>query len=484
MYQLAPNKIPTNSISNNSNYSNNNTTNKPEEKPEYARINIWIDLENFEIEILKPQYDCFARILNHISNYQHFQYSYYETRKYRNFRPEKNAGKLQLFKYAIEMVIKRIKNNRGAFFCFDLPKNKVKSYEENFMKLFPIYFNDPLLLKANELNLFKNIIESIDIEILYNWTTIAVREIYKKNKIEEKSNKSKGIFSKFFGVKKTDIDSSFNLTKEEEEKIEEILFNSLDEVQNNLKAENKEIKFALNFHLQSGHFKFSNFLNTGNVRHIEGFTFMFSGLDFIWQKCETYSELNSSLEEFVIKMDTIINDRETIIPISFRENKDILNFDQLKKNKNKNNNNKNHQGQLQLQFQGQGQDRDKDKVKENNKEKDKETNLINLNNNNNLNEKVLSIINCEKINLEKEKDLDKVKLKENNNNNNENINTNSNIIINADADYSASDADNNINKEEDFIWKLKIKFFSLGNNVNSEFDFKIVKKNKRKIKEK
>lgn len=310
MYQLAPNKAITN-------------------YDEEARINFSIDLDQFHIEIFKPQFDCLIKILNHISKYNRFQYSYYETRKYRYFRPVSNCTKLKLFKYAIEMVIKRIKHNRGVFYVFDLPKNEVKSYEENFTRLFHIYYNNHQDLKDENLLLFKKIIETIDMEKLYSWTLNIVKEIYKKNKIEENKKQNNGLFSKLFGIKKTDIES-YNLTKEEEEKIEEILKYSLDEVQANLKEEDKELKFKINFKLKSGYFKFSKNFITYNAKHSEGFQFKFANVDIGIAKSEIYTELDASLKDFLIEMVTTINENINILPISFRSNNDILKLDQLR----------------------------------------------------------------------------------------------------------------------------------------------------------
>ena len=53
--------------------------------------------------------------------------------------------------------------------------------------------------------------------------TALERRESKKNKIEENKKQSTGMFSKLFGIKKTEIDS-YNFTREEEEKIRNILF--------------------------------------------------------------------------------------------------------------------------------------------------------------------------------------------------------------------------------------------------------------------
>jgi len=294
-----------------------------------ARMNFFINLDNFKIEIFKPQYDCLIKILNHISKYQRFQYSFYETRKYLFFRPEKGASKLKMFKYAIEMVIKRIQCNRGQFFVFELPRKDMKIFEENFMRLFNNYYSNPEDFKEENLLMFKKIIEVVDIDRLIVWTTNIVKDIYKKNKIEENKKQGNGLISKLFGVKKSDIET-FNFTREEEEKIEEILKNSLEEMQTSLKTEDKELKFLINFSLESGFFKFSKTLINNNINQNEGFLFKFRNLDLRMSKCEIYTEVEASLKEFFIEMVTTINDQNIILPISFRKNEDILKSDQIK----------------------------------------------------------------------------------------------------------------------------------------------------------
>jgi len=95
-------------------------------KGEESRIHLWINLHKFDIEINKLQYDCFFRIVNIISEYRRFQFNYYETRKFHYFKPhignlleskifksKDNANARKMWKYAINITVKKIKYLRG-----------------------------------------------------------------------------------------------------------------------------------------------------------------------------------------------------------------------------------------------------------------------------------------------------------------------------------------------------------------------------------
>ncbi len=399
---------------------------------EEARINFWICLENFKIEFFKPQFDCLIKLLNHISKYQRFQYSYYETRKYRYFRPEKAASKLQMFKYGIEMVIKRIQHNRGQFYVFDLPKKDLEAYEETFVRLFNIYYTNTDNLINEDLLHFKKIIETVDIEKLYSWTTNIVKEIYKKNKIEENKNKGNGLFSKLFGVKKTDIES-YNLTKEEEEKIEEILKSSLEEMQINLKTEEKELKFLINFSLESGYFKFSKTLENNNIKQSEGFVFKFGNLDLKLSKCESYVEFEASLKEFFVEMLTVINDQKIFLPISFRSNDDILKFDQIKRKKT-------------------------------NQTSYAKSEVSNLENSV---AALAAVVPIEAV-------LDKKEINNKINNRNLSINLRTSTIKQSSGDDIVVLSNKDLIEYDRPIWKTKFKFYSPGNKLNSDIYLEFV----------
>jgi len=102
-------------------------------------IDISIILENFHIDIVKKQFDTVILILNHITQYQHFQAAYYETRKFKFYRPKEelvknlnleiDADKVELkedkenrrktirewWVYSIKSVIKKMRYSRGRY---------------------------------------------------------------------------------------------------------------------------------------------------------------------------------------------------------------------------------------------------------------------------------------------------------------------------------------------------------------------------------
>ena len=95
------------------------------------RVTLWINLEKFNINIQKTQFNCLIRILNLTSSYQRFQFNYYETRRYAFFKPRytindkenqydifkskqiKNPNCVMWWKFIIRTVIKRQKFIRG-----------------------------------------------------------------------------------------------------------------------------------------------------------------------------------------------------------------------------------------------------------------------------------------------------------------------------------------------------------------------------------
>ena len=94
-------------------------------------VTLWINLEKFNIDFQKTQFDCLIRILNISSYYQRFQFNYYETRRYNFIKPKfrihdkenrydifksktiKNHNCVMWWKFAIRTVIKRQKFIRG-----------------------------------------------------------------------------------------------------------------------------------------------------------------------------------------------------------------------------------------------------------------------------------------------------------------------------------------------------------------------------------
>ncbi len=103
--------------------------NEEKEIPEdESRTHLWINLEQFHINILKSQYDCIFKIMNHVSEYRRFQFNYYETRKFHYFRPEiggllmiskdkdkENPNARKMWRYGIRIALKKIKYLRGEY---------------------------------------------------------------------------------------------------------------------------------------------------------------------------------------------------------------------------------------------------------------------------------------------------------------------------------------------------------------------------------
>jgi hypothetical protein len=326
-----------------SSITSSNSDNSIEPTPcpnDLARINLWINLEKFDIDIQKNQFDCIIRILNHISNYQRFQFNYYETRKFRAYRPKfkildsqrpnqlscseiKNENALLWFKYAIKMVIKKFKFSKGIYDIWDLPMILMQKYQEDFEKLFYNYYKNPKDgLKQEELNHFKHIVEVVEIQNLFLWAKPVIQEIYKENKKEENKKAKTGFFKKMVGggkLKDEDL-----LSREEEEKIEEFLENSVKEATNQVINADIETKIKIDFILNEGSFKFSKYFSKSNTSSTEGFAFKYKDLKFSMRKGEYFMEIDSELKDFHVEMFTLINKNMTYIPITFKNFKDEI----------------------------------------------------------------------------------------------------------------------------------------------------------------
>ena len=98
-----------------------------------------INLEMFELIINKSQFDCIFSIINNVYAYRRYQYNYFETRKFQFFKPigleilpkkkekdkdkdkskgvvgggQTNKNAITMWRYAINMTIKKIKSLRG-----------------------------------------------------------------------------------------------------------------------------------------------------------------------------------------------------------------------------------------------------------------------------------------------------------------------------------------------------------------------------------
>ena len=164
-----------------------------------AQINLQIILDKFNIEIQKEQFDSIIKILNEISNYQQFQYSYYQTTKYRFFRPSEKIGSssnatIQWWQYAIRMVVKQIKYMKGNLNIFQIPEKTLKNYENIFKDVFPRYFlslekekeKEKEKISGEDMIKLQKVVETVEMKDLYLWLKPCLQVIYEEQKHKKK----------------------------------------------------------------------------------------------------------------------------------------------------------------------------------------------------------------------------------------------------------------------------------------------------------
>jgi len=299
-----------------------------------ARTNLSIDLTNFNIRFKKLQFNAIIKILNKINKYHNLQNQFYETRRYKYFRPEFSC-KTAHFRYAIQMVIKRIRYNRGQFKSFDIPEAKMKIFEEKFLKFFPVYLNSFSLdeLSSQKIEILKRIVEVVDIDILYKWTVKAIRVFFISNKKEQSRKEKVGAVWRFLGYN-TPEDQL--LTKDEEDKIKEILdnshfyaFNSNQEessIVSRLKQQNKnDLKIKVVFSLKDGSFEFLKNVGNDYIENYDCFSLSYKNLSFVIKNSEKFSEYECMLKEIYLQMFTLENGKKLkIIRLSFLSSNEIL----------------------------------------------------------------------------------------------------------------------------------------------------------------
>ena len=318
----------------------NNNENLPQGT---ARINLFIDLDDFNFHIQKMQFDCLIRIINDVSDYQKIQYDFNNTIKYKIFRPkyklsmitekkEEEENKITIFssldsnkkqiaylwwQYSIRMVIKQLKFSKGNLTIFSPSQSLLQSNQNQFSSLFKKYYKDQEKgLNEEELNDFKYILEVTELKDLFIWSKPVLQEVFKDQKKEEKKGAQNGYFYSFFG---RSINENDLITKEEEEKIEEILSTAVKEATSLIINNETETKLQVFFTLNEGSFKFSKFINASNANITEGFGLRYRKLTFCFKKGEYFFELDSELKEFQVEMFTIINKNIISIPITFKQ---------------------------------------------------------------------------------------------------------------------------------------------------------------------
>lgn len=303
-------------------------------KHDEARTNLSITLSNFNLRLKKVQFNAIFTILNKINKYHKFQNQFYETIKYKLFRPQNFASKIDYFRYAIKMVIKRNHYNKGFFNAFDIPNEQMIIFKERFMKLFPLYLNKLSLEEISDENIkkLKRIVEVIDIETLYKWSIQSIKIFYIQMKKEQNRKLKIGAVWRFLGY---DLSEDQLLTNDEVDKIKEVLDNTLfhafdpnqeeSSIVSRLKIQDKnEVKLKIIFKLLDGSFEFLN--NIGQeLEYYDCFSLSYKNLSFLIKNSEKFTEYECMLKEIYLQMFSLMNSKKTkIIRLSYLNNKEIL----------------------------------------------------------------------------------------------------------------------------------------------------------------
>jgi hypothetical protein len=262
-----------------------------------AKIHVWINLENFDIDFEKTQFDTIIRIMNHVSNYQRFQYFHYDSRKFFYYKPDvsvKESPKLW-WKYSIRTVIKRMKQLQGNDLEFAVNSMILPSYKEKFHKYYRVYINDPNGLSEDERKDFNRILTIMDTNILYEWAIENIKEHFTASKREKNKKANTGFLNMFSKkIKEEDL-----LTPEEIVKINEIIEETKAEIRNKV-VNSQEIKLKVEFSLNNGSFIFTKHKNN----RVEAFSFKYKDICFILQKSDVFTHIEAYLLSFDVEMIT------------------------------------------------------------------------------------------------------------------------------------------------------------------------------------
>ena len=302
---------------------NDEFENLTDEEKKEPKLSFFIELPIFKITFRKEQYDSIFRILNHITKYNKIQKIYYDMGKYNYFKPRykildkehkenilktlpegKNENAILWFKFGINMTLKTLKYYKGNKNVFNIPKEVIEKYQEQFVDLYTKYHKqleeDPkykIEVEEDEY-LLKKIMSCVDISLLCTWADKIIEQDFKQKKIEEKKSKNTGgYFSFFFGLGAQAEDPIF--TEEEEKKLAEIL-----EEDNKKKEKDEEdLKrddLFLEFKLTEGSVICSKDLNSKTMKIQEGFEINFKGVEFTMANNNSLQiyKVNSNLKQF------------------------------------------------------------------------------------------------------------------------------------------------------------------------------------------
>ena len=304
-------------------------------KEDEARNYLWINLKGLDINFSKQQYDVFSRLMNHISNYQKFQLTFYESRRFQKFKPKEKLSKessMKWFKWAIKMTIMKQKYNQGNKEIFEIPQILKAKMEVEFKDLLYLYLKQEPEKKETEmppkeLEKFEHIVTINEQSELYMWSVPIIETIYKERKKVKKKEEKSSMFSRMFGGAAPKEDE-LKVTKEEEEKILEILDNTVKEVKEEMYKKSDDVQLKVDFKLNSGFFKFFTLQKSNEMKWSEGFKFKYKDLIFSVKKADLWSEFESKLNDFIIEMFSEVNNNLTVVPITFKDNiqmKEIIN---------------------------------------------------------------------------------------------------------------------------------------------------------------
>ena len=213
--------------------------------------------------------------------------------------------------------IKYIKNNNKNI--FNLPKLLIDEYKKDFEKLYKKYYlskNDNKNkeeLNEKELNQLYKILEIIDLKDLYIWSRPVLQEIFTERKKEEKKYNNTTYIGYILGTKFKEDEL---ITKEEHEKINEILTNEINKAMKLIINDDLETKLQIDFILNERSFKFTKYFPKQQIT--EGFEFQYKKFFFSTKKGEHFNEFNSTLDKINVYLFNIIHNNIVSIPITYK----------------------------------------------------------------------------------------------------------------------------------------------------------------------
>ena len=317
--------------------------NLTEEEKKEPKLSFFVELPKFKIAIKKEQYDSIFRILNLVSEYNKVQKIYYDMGKYNYFKPKykildkehkenilkelpegKNENAILWLKFGINMTLKTLKYYKGDKDVFNIPKEVIEKYQEQFVDLYTKYHknleeNTNYKIEAEEDEyLLKKIISCVDINLLCTWADKIIEQDFKNKKIEEKKSKnSGGYFSFFFGFGAQTEEPIFS--EEEEKKLAEIL-KADDENKGKDEEDLKRDDLFIEFKLAEGSVVCSQNIISKTMKIQEGFDINFKGVEFTMANNNSLQiyKTNSNLKHFGMNMITTINKTNNYVPITYR----------------------------------------------------------------------------------------------------------------------------------------------------------------------